>query len=191
MYYGELVCLRSLEMTDIDDIMRFQNDWNLRRWAGVPLPKSRRAIQEWLEIASVAHPWLDGNISFAVVDKRTNEFIGVTRFYDIKSPHHRASLGLGIHNPDNRSKGYGTDTTRVMLWIGFNVLGLHSVYLDTMEHNEHAIHVAEKVGFKRVGMFRETEFIDGKYRGLVYFDILRDEFFEMFPPGNRIGEPFE
>lgn len=191
MFYGELVCLRSLEITDLDDIMKFQNDWNLRRWAGVPLPKSRTAIQEWLEAASASHPWNDGTLSFAVVDKESHEFIGITRFYDIKSPHHRASLGLAIHNPDNRSKGYGTDATNVMLWIGFNVLGLHSVYLDTMEHNEQAIHVAEKTGFRRVGMFRETEFTDGEYKGLVYFDILQDEFFERFPPGIPIGDPIE
>ncbi|MHA1908721.1 MAG: GNAT family N-acetyltransferase, partial [Candidatus Thorarchaeota archaeon] len=89
----------------------------------------------------------------------------------------------------NRSKGYGTDTTLVMLWIAFNVLGLHSVYLDTMEHNEQAIHVAEKSGFKRVGMFRETEFIDGEYKGLVYLDILSNEFFEKYPSGTPIGEP--
>jgi len=148
-------------------------------------------MQEWLEQASVAQPWRDGTMSFVVVDKKTDEFIGVTRFYDIKSPHHRASIGLGIHNPENRSKGYGTDATNVMLWIGFNVLGLHSIYLDTMEHNAHAIHVAEKAGFKRVGMFRETEFIDGEYKGLVYFDILRDEFFERFPPGIPIGTPIK
>lgn len=189
MYYGELVCLRALEMSDLDAMMKYQNEWNLRRWVGVPLPKSRNTIEKWLEKATVSDPWKNGAIHFAVVDKKTGDFLGVTRFYDIKNPHHRASLGLGIHNPANRSKGYGTDTTHVMLWIAFNVLGLHSVYLDTMEHNESAIHVAEKADFKRVGMFRETEFIDGEYKGLVYLDILRDEFFERFPPGVPIGQP--
>ena len=189
MYYGALVCLRSLEMGDLDDIMRFQNDWNLRRWAGVPLPKSWKAIKEWFEQASIAHPWRDGTISFAVTDKKSGKFIGITRLYDIKSPHQRASVGIAIHDPSNRSKGYGSDATNVILWIAFNVLGLHSVYLDTMEHNERAIRTAEKVGFKRIGMFRETEFIDGEYKGLVYFDILKEEFFDKHPPGIPLGEP--
>ena len=189
MYYGNLVCLRALEMSDLDEVMKYQNDWKLRRWVGVPLPKSRRAVEQWLEKASVSDPIRDGTISFAVTDKKTGAFLGITRFYDVKIPHHRASLGLGIHNPESRSKGYGTDTTLVMLWIAFNVLGLHSVYLDTMEHNEQAIHVAEKAGFKRVGLFRETEFIDGEYKGLLYFDILSDEFFEKYSQGTPIGEP--
>ena len=34
----------------------------------------------------------------------------------------------------------------------------------------------EKVGFKEVGILRETEFINGDYKGLIVMDILRDEF---------------
>ncbi|MHA1908040.1 MAG: GNAT family N-acetyltransferase, partial [Candidatus Thorarchaeota archaeon] len=121
MYYGKLVCLRSLEMSDLDNIVKYQNDLNLRRWAGVPLPKSRRTVEQWLEKASVSDPIRDGLMALAVTDKKTGAFLGITRFYDIKTPHHRASLGIGIHDPKNRSKGYGTDTTLVMLWIAFNV----------------------------------------------------------------------
>lgn len=175
-------------MSDIDNVMKYQNDWSLRRWAGVPLPKSRLVVEKWLEKVCNSSPWSDGTLHFAVLDKRNEEFIGISRFYDIKSPHQRASIGLAIHKLENRSRGYGTDATLVMLWIAFNVLGLHSVYLDTMEHNEHAIHVAEKVGFKRVGLFRETEFIDGEYKGLLYLDILQSEFFALHPPGIPIAE---
>jgi len=189
MYYGKLVCLRPLEISDLDEVMRYQNDWNLRRWAGVPLPKSRPSVEQWLEKVVVLDPIRDGTMVLAIIDKKTGVFLGITRFYDLKVPHYRASLGIGIQNPDNRSKGYGTDATLVMLWIAFNVLGLHSVYLDTMEHNKQAIHVAEKSGFKRVGMFRETEFIDGEFKGLVYLDILSREFFEKYPPGIPIGNP--
>jgi diamine N-acetyltransferase len=189
MYYGKLVYLRPLEMSDLDEIVEYQNDWHLRRWAGVPLPKSRRSVEQWLEKATISDPVRDGIMTLAITDKKTRVFLGITRFYDLKAPHYRASLGIGIQNPDNRSKGYGTDATLVMLWVAFNILGLHSVYLDTMEHNERAIHVAEKSGFKRVGMFRETEYIDGEFKGLVYLDILSHEFFEKFPPCVPIGEP--
>ena len=45
-----------------------------------------------------------------------------------------------------------------------------------MEDNARAFRMYEKVGFKRVGILRETEFIDGAYKGLLVMDILRDEF---------------
>jgi diamine N-acetyltransferase len=189
MYYGEHVCLRALEMLDLDSIMKFFNELQLRRWTGVPIPKSKRLMQQWLEESVIADPWKDSVVYFAITDKKTSEFLGAARFYDLKFPHRRASLGVSIYDPDNRSKGYGTDATRVMLWVGFHVLGLHSVYLDTMEDNEIAIHVAEKAGFRRVGVFRETEFVDGEFRGLLYMDILSEEFMKQYPPGMTVGDP--
>ena len=189
MYYGERVKLRALEMSDLDNIMKGWNNFEMRRFLNGAMPMSQNMEKEWLEKATKAKPWQDGSITLAIEDKKTGEFLGVARFYDVKLPHRRASLGVSIYNPDQRTKGYGTDTTRLMLWFGFHVLGLHSVYLDTMEDNERAIHVAEKAGFRKIGVFRETEFVDGEYRGLLYMDILRKEFMEQYPPGTRIGDP--
>ena len=68
-----------------------------------------------------------------------------------------------------------------MLRVGFNILGLNSIYLDTMEDNERSIHVYEKIGFKRVGILRETEYIAGAHKGLLIMDILRGEFMGRYP----------
>ena len=115
-------------------------------------------------------------LELAITDKQTGAFLGFVHLEDIKRPHSRAEFGISIQDPDNQSKGYGTDATRVMLWVGFNILGLNSIYLDTMEDNERSIRTYEKVGFKRVGILRETEFIDGAFKGLIVMDILRNEF---------------
>ena len=189
MHYGKNVCLRALEISDLEHIIQPQNELSLQRWMGVPLPKSRGVIEDWLKRATVATPWKDGTVHFAITDKKTNVFLGITRFYEIKHPHLRASLGTFISNEENRSKGYGLDTTLTMLWIGFHIIGLHSIHLDIMEHNERSIRVAEKAGFKRIGLFRETEFIEGEFKGLLFMDILRDEFLKQYPIGSFVGKP--
>jgi len=71
----------------------------------------------------------------------------------------------------------------VLLGVGFHILGLNSIYLDTMEDNERAIQIYEKIGFKRVGLLRETEYMDGAHKGLLIMDILRKEFIEKYPDG--------
>ena len=83
-------------------------------------------------------------------------------------PHNQAQIRISIHDPEKRGNGYGTDAILVMLGVGFNILGLHSIYLDTMEDNEKSIHVYEQIGFKHVGILRETEHMDGKRNGLFY-----------------------
>jgi len=176
MYYGELTYLRAVEPSDIDEVLKHWNDLSFRRLLGPPIPWSRKFLETWLQRRSDADPWKDKMIELAITDKTTDAFLGFVHLEDIKRPHSRAEFGISIQNPDNRSKGYGTDAIRVILWVAFNILGLHSVYLDTMEDNERAIRTYEKVGFKRVGILRETEFIGGAYKGLLVMDILRNEF---------------
>ena len=176
MYYGDLTCIRAIEPSDIDEVLKYWNDLKFRRLLGPPIPWSRRYLENWLEKRASADPWDDKMMELAITDKVNGDFLGFVHLEDIKRPHSRAEFGISIQNPAHQSKGYGTDATRVMLWVGFNILGLHSIYLDTMEDNERAIHTYEKVGFKRVGILRETEFIDGAYKGLLVMDILRSEF---------------
>ena len=176
MYFGDLTCVRAVESSDVDEVLKYWNDLNFRRLLGPPIPWSRKFLESWLERRADANPWRNGMIELAVTDKVTGEFLGFVHLEDIKRPHSRAEFGISIQNPDKQSKGYGTDATRVMLWVAFNILGLHSVYLDTMEDNERAIHTYEKVGFKRVGILRDSEFIDGAFKGLLIMDILRNEF---------------
>ena len=183
MYDGKLVTLRALELSDLDVIEEHWNSWELRRTIGVPLPGSRR---DWLELATKADPWKDGELNLAIVVKETGEFLGTIGLRDIALPHRRAEFGISIHNPKNRSRGYGTDATRVMLWIGFHLLGLKSIYLDTFPDNMDAYRAYVKAGFKEVGRLRNIEFREGQNQDLLIMDILREEFFESYPPGTTV-----
>ncbi|RDE16021.1 MAG: hypothetical protein C4K48_02695 [Candidatus Thorarchaeota archaeon] len=176
MYYGDLVCLRAVEASDVDNLIEYYNLLELRRFLGVPLPVSRNYLEQWLAKRGDSDPWADGLLELSITDKQTRESIGLIHLEHIIKPHNRAEFGISIHNPDHLSHGYGTDAIRVILWVAFNILGLHSIYLDTMADNERAIHVYEKVGFKRVGILRESEFLDGDFKELLYMDILRDDF---------------
>ncbi|MHA2380500.1 MAG: GNAT family N-acetyltransferase [Candidatus Thorarchaeota archaeon] len=189
MYYGDLVCLRALEESDLDPMLVHWNTWELRSTIGVPLPRSRAAMEDWFAWASKTDPWKDGSLTLAVAEKKGGEFLGVASFGDIRSPHSRGRLGISIYNPEYRSKGYGTDATRVMLWIGFHILGLRNISLDTFADNERAVQVYEKCGFKRVGLLRKTEFMNGEYQDLLIMDTLREEFMKDYPPGTPVGSP--
>ena len=187
MYYGELVCLRALEESDIDSMLLYWNTWELRGTIGVPLPRSKAAMEEWFARTSKTDPWKDGELTLAVTEKRSGEFIGVATMRAIRSPHNRGRIGISIYNPENRSKGCGTDATRVLLWIAFHILGLRSISLDTFPDNERAVRTYEKCGFNRVGLLRKTEFMGGEYHDLLIMDILREEFMQDYPPETSVG----
>ncbi|MHA2193937.1 MAG: GNAT family N-acetyltransferase [Candidatus Thorarchaeota archaeon] len=162
MYYGEKVKLRALDMSDLENIMKGWNNFEMR--------------------------WQDGSITLAIEDKKNGEFLGTAGIFDINKQTQRAEFGIAIHSPENWGKGYGTDATRVMLWIGFQVLGLNSIYLYTASYNERGQKAYERAGFKRVGEFRQAVFIEGQFHNFIAMDILKDEFLEMYPPGKAVGE---
>ncbi|MFW9792767.1 MAG: GNAT family N-acetyltransferase [Candidatus Thorarchaeota archaeon] len=188
MYYGEKVILRALEMDDLDMILKYWNNLELRQYLNSQIPMSRQTEQKWLERATTQDPWRDGEMVLAIEDRETGEFLGSVSLFDISKQHKKAEFGIAIHNPDNLGKGYGTDTTRVMLWIAFHILGLNSVYLITMSSNERAQKAYEKAGFKRAGVFRQGAFVKGVFHDFIIMDILKDEFFETYPPGTSVGK---
>jgi RimJ/RimL family protein N-acetyltransferase len=189
MYYGELVILRALETDDLDIILEHFNSLELRQFLATAWPMSRNAERKWLERATVMHPWKDGEMILAITDKKTNEFLGTVSLFDISKQHQKAEFGIAIHNPDNLGRGYGTDTTRVMLWVAFHVLGLNTVYLLTLESNTRAQRVYEKTGFKHAGILRQGGYVLGKFHDFKIMDITKDEFFEIYPPGTRVSQP--
>ncbi len=182
MYHGELISLRALEISDLDDLVCFFNTLELRSFLGPPIVRSRKYMEEWLLKASAWDPWNDGHLVLAIEEKVNHKFLGIARLEDIRLPHNRGEIGISIYDPENRNKGFGTDAMVVMLRVGFQILGLNSIYLDTMEDNERSIHVYKKIGFKPVGILRETEYMVGKHKGLLIMDILRAEFLERYSP---------
>jgi len=189
MYYGEHVKVRAIEIDDLDILMKYLNDLDTKRYLGSALPHSRRAEEKWLEGASTADPWMDGRIVLAVEDKKTGEFLGTVSLFDISKQNRHAELGIALWNPEGRDKGCGTDAVNVMLWIGFQVLGLNNIYLYALSNNVRAIRVYEKVGFKHIGIFREMLYTMGKFQDMVAMDILQSEFLKRFPPGTLVGNP--
>ncbi len=189
MYYGEKVCLRALELTDLDMILKFFNNLEIRRFLMSAIPMSRNAEKEWLEGVTKHTPWKDGRITLAVEDKKTQEFLGSISLFDISAQCRHAEFGIALYNPENHSKGFGTDATKVMLWFGFHVLGLNSIYLYALAENKRGIRAYEKAGFKMIGTYRQSCFSLGEFKDQVAMDITAEEFMQQYPTGTVIGEP--
>ena len=187
MYFGEQVVLRALEMDDLEKILAHWNTYEIRRFLVSQLPHSRASEKEWLERAMKFNPWTDGNLVFAVDRKDSGEFLGNVGLHRIDPKNSRAEFGIALHNPANLGKGLGSDATKVLLWVGFHILGLRTIYLHVNEDNRRAIKSYEKNGFRHAGRFRNAVFLEGKSQDLLAMDILQEEFFKIYPPGTFVS----
>jgi RimJ/RimL family protein N-acetyltransferase len=77
---------------------------------------------------------------------------GINRTTSVARPvtlEEEAEYGIVIGEPDCQGRGYGTETTSLMLDYAFTVLGLHNVMLTVMAYNLAGIRTYEKAGFRQ------------------------------------------
>ena len=79
---------------------------------------------------------------------------------------------------DERScdKGIGTFAVKMMIEHAFYNMNLRRIELRVLIDNYIALHVYEKIGFKKEGIKRKAIYKKGKYVDLINCAILRDEY---------------
>ncbi len=83
-----------------------------------------------------------------------------------------------IANPENRGKGYGEETLRLILEYAFINLHMERVTIDHFEGNKIAAALYEKIGFTNEGLMRHAGKKNGKYVNLQLKSMLRAEYYD-------------
>jgi len=87
--------------------------------------------QDWYDQQSKA----ENEVPFTIYERETSRPIGNTGLHEVNYRNRTATFGIIFGEPERRGKGYGTETTRLMLDYTFTVLGLHNVMLILFEFN--------------------------------------------------------
>ncbi len=113
--------------------------------------------------------------NFAVRLKEDDRLIGQARLYRIEWTHATGSLQIGLGDRNDRGKGYGTETLRMLLRYAFDELNLYRLAASTVEYNTGAIRFFERAGFVSEVRRRQAIQRDGKRWDAVMLGLLRDE----------------
>jgi len=93
---------------------------------------------------------------------------------------HKVELDICIGEPSRWDSGLGTDAlTALLRWL-FTSTDIVRVFLQPRAVNTRAVHVYDKVGFKKEGMVRKGEMIDDILYDCVMMGALRDEWLAEF-----------
>lgn len=113
-------------------------------------------------------------IFFTIYEKPALRPIGMTYLSNVDG--RSAEFGIVIGERECHGKGYGTETTRLVLDYAFTVLGLHNVMLRVYEYNRPGIRAYQKAGFKEIGRRREVKWMGDRLWSEVFMDCLSTEF---------------
>ncbi|MDQ0579438.1 ribosomal-protein-alanine N-acetyltransferase [Streptomyces rishiriensis] len=140
-------------------------------------PRNRQQVEQvvtWSVSAATATPRTE--YALGVVESETAELIGSGRL--ALDPHQQrgATLGFALR-PDVWGRGYGVETVRLLLSVGFNDLRLHRIWGARSPVNEASANTMRAVGMVEEGTIREHVLKAGQWRDSVVHAILEREFF--------------
>jgi len=153
----------------------FVNDdasYTLPGTLSLPSPRTVEAVTAHYERFTTAP---DG-AQFTIYEQVTMRPIGITELQNIDYRNRTAEFVLFIGERAARGKGYGTETTRLMLDYAFTALGLHNVMLTVFAYNLAGIQVYRKAGFKEFGRRHAAHWMGSTQWDTVYMECLASEY---------------
>lgn len=114
--------------------------------------------------------------NYAIVREKDDKLLGNCSLFDIDQLNRKATLGIFIGDRENHNKGYGFESIRLMLSYGFKFLNLHNIMLNVFSHNENAIALYKKCGFREFGRRKECVILGGQFYDDLYMEILSKDF---------------
>lgn len=168
---GEKVYLRAVEPGDAQIIALSENHPEPRQTLYFALPTSIDHHQERLKERNE-----DPNqIIFTIVEKNTDQPLGTTALFRIDWVSRMAIFYIAIAEKKNWSKGYGNETTRLIVDYAFKTLNLNRIQLHVSTENDHGVNTYQNTGFQIEGTLRQAMYHENHYSDFYVMAILRDE----------------
>ena len=171
---NERVLLRPLCLEDEEHLSYFSiNEPTLWQYSLIPA-NGIENLKNYLNIA------LQGRVSktsypFIVFDKKTNQYAGSTRFYDIQEHHNTTQLGFTWYGKQFQGTGLNKNCKYLLLDFAFGEMKLERVEFRADYNNKRSIAAMKSIGCIEEGVLRSNcASLDGR-RDSIVLSILKDE----------------
>lgn len=175
----ERVLLRPLENSDYENLLPFALNEKGLWFFSLVRADGADGLRNYLNIA-LAEKEACKEFPFIVFDKKTNEYAGSTRFYDINFPFKTIQLGYTWYGRKFHGTGLNKHCKFLLLQFAFEQLGLERVEFRADARNERSIAAMKSIGCKVDGILRSNmpTMEDGIRRDSIVLSILKGEWFD-------------
>ena len=116
---------------------------------------------------------------FIVFDKRSNQYAGSTRFYDIQLNHQTLEIGYTWYGKDFQGTGLNKHCKFLLLQFAFEEMKMERVAFRADNNNEKSIAAMRSIGCTVEGVLRQhMPLSNGLRRDSIILSILKNEWFE-------------
>lgn len=171
MIENDLVVLRPISLEDTENILKWRNSENVKKYFCMQSDLKKEEHVWWLE-----NKVKTGKVvQFIIQEKKNHRDIGTVYIRDIDYAYKNGEFGIYIGEESSRGCGYGQAAMELICHYAFQTLKLHKIFLRVLETNKTAIALYEKCGFQKEGLFKEHIYtpIHG-YCNLVFMGRIND-----------------
>lgn len=175
----DAVLLRPLTLADFENLLHFSiNEPDLWKYSLVPA-NGPENLKKYIDLALLAKS-KGTEFPFIVFDKRSGNYAGSTRFYDINFAFKTIQLGYTWYGKDFQGTGLNKHCKYLLLTFAFEKLGMERVEFRADNNNERSKFAMLSIGCKIDGVLRSNmpTYQSEARRDSIVLSILRGEWFE-------------
>jgi RimJ/RimL family protein N-acetyltransferase len=174
---NERVLLRPLEESDDENLLPFSlNEPELWKF-GLVTAAGKENLKNYINTA-VQNRKDKKEYAFIVFDKKTNQYAGSTRFYDIQQTFLSTQLGYTWYGSAFQRTGLNRHCKFLIFSFVFEQWGLERLELRADANNERSIAAMKAIGCTAEGILRNhMPTVHGFRRNSIILSILKDEWF--------------
>jgi len=169
------VLLRPLKKSDIEFLLPYalneQDTWIYSHKSA----KGEEGMRNYINTA-LTNRAAGKEYPFIVFDKKTEQYAGSTRFYDIQPDNDMLQLGYTWYGEAYRGTGLNKHCKFLILQLAFETLGMLRVEFRADARNERSIAAMKSIGCTVEGILRSNMWLeDGGRRDSIVLSILKEE----------------
>jgi len=173
IFDSDRLLFRKILLSDAKDLYIIRSEDNVMKYMDMPKMESIDDSDKLIESIGKDYENEKG-ISWGIVEKSSNNFIGYFGFWRIIHEHCRAEIGYAL-NLDYWGNGYMNETLTTMTNYGFDHVKLHSIEANVNPKNLSSIKLLEKIGFKKEAYFRENFLFNNKFNDSIIYCLLEKD----------------
>ena len=172
---NDVVLLRPLKADDVDNLILFaRNEPDIWKFSLVAV-QGEEGLQKYIHTA-IEQRNAGTEYPFIVFDKRTGQFAGSTRFYDIQVANKSLQLGYTWYSKAFQGTGLNKNCKLLLLQFAFEELAMERVEFRADNNNEKSKAAMNSIGCVEEGVLRShLPYGSGVSRDSIVLSILKSE----------------
>jgi len=165
--------LRNFESGDADDFFMIRsNKTVMKHMDSEPLASPSAAVKAIKENQLLFEE--KKGITWALINKAENTFLGYFSIWRIDRVHARAEIGFAL-KPSYWGKGYMKEAMTSLLPFAFKKANIHSIEANINPHNTASENLLKSIGFKKEAYFKENFWFNGTFHDSAIYSLLQTD----------------